>query len=169
MEQKSIGDDDGSSAPDWMPQAQGEGERGPSRPVLHIQKLRYKCRPALAIEYKAPHKRMRDELVTGRQSEIWSERDVINQNDEGFVFASRLFAAAIVTQLFAHMIRKDIQYGYSWHNKARSLGTWAVEYDEPLANRLARSAEKTTPSTVASTRRKQARRGGGRRQGQGKQ
>ncbi|KAF9878757.1 hypothetical protein CkaCkLH20_03657 [Colletotrichum karsti] len=68
--------------------------------------------PALAIEYKAPHKLGRNEVVTGLVSEIQPERDVINKNGEGFAFASKALAAAVVTQLFSYMIGKGIRYGY---------------------------------------------------------
>ncbi|PNY19708.1 Uncharacterized protein TCAP_07480 [Tolypocladium capitatum] len=68
--------------------------------------------PALAIEYKAPHKLSVDEVVTGLESEIRPERDVINQDGQGFAFTARALAAAVVTQLFSYMIGKGIQYGY---------------------------------------------------------
>ncbi|KXH64102.1 hypothetical protein CNYM01_14385, partial [Colletotrichum nymphaeae SA-01] len=54
----------------------------------------------------------RDEVVTGLESEIRPERDVINKDGEGFGFASRSLVAAVVTQLFSYMIGKGIQYGY---------------------------------------------------------
>lgn len=151
--------------------------------------------PALAFEYKAPHKLSVDEIVTGLESEIQPERDVINKEDQGFAFAAKSLAAAVVTQLFSYMIGKGIQYGYlctgqsfvflhipddpttvfysicvpnmdvmdadetklhrtavaqvfafilqalrvgppplSWHDKAATLDTWAVEYDDVLRN-----------------------------------
>ncbi|KAJ9226129.1 hypothetical protein DTO027B5_5813 [Paecilomyces variotii] len=68
--------------------------------------------PTMAIEYKAPHKLSQDEVVTGLASEIHPERDVINREGEGFQFASRALATAVVTQLFSYMIGKGIQYGY---------------------------------------------------------
>ncbi|KAK3991250.1 hypothetical protein QBC44DRAFT_323911 [Cladorrhinum sp. PSN332] len=68
--------------------------------------------PVTAIEYKAPHKLSQDEVVTGLASEIQPERDVINKDGEGFAFASKALAAAVVTQLFSYMIGKGIQYGY---------------------------------------------------------
>ncbi|KAK6206185.1 hypothetical protein QIS74_13604 [Colletotrichum tabaci] len=68
--------------------------------------------PAVAIEYKAPHKLGRNEVVTGLASEIQPERDVINKDGEGFAYASKALAAAVVTQLFSYMIGKGIQYGY---------------------------------------------------------
>ncbi|KAI1770059.1 hypothetical protein F4818DRAFT_450636 [Hypoxylon cercidicola] len=51
--------------------------------------------PALAIEYKAPHKLTRDEI-----------------DGEGFTFASRSLAAAVISQLFSYMITKGIRHGY---------------------------------------------------------
>ncbi|WAO93440.1 Protein kinase domain-containing protein [Fusarium falciforme] len=68
--------------------------------------------PAVAIEYKAPHKLRRDEIVTGLVSEIQPDRDVINQEGEGYAFAARRLTTAVVTQLFSYMIGKGIQYGY---------------------------------------------------------
>lgn len=68
--------------------------------------------PALAIEYKAPHKLTRDEVATGLISEIQPERDVINRDGEGFAFASMSLATAVITQLFSYMIAKGIRYGY---------------------------------------------------------
>lgn len=68
--------------------------------------------PALAIEYKAPHKLGVNEVVTGLASEIQPERDVINQDGQGFAFTAKALAAAVVTQLFSYMVGKGIQYGY---------------------------------------------------------
>ncbi|KAF9872599.1 hypothetical protein CkaCkLH20_09778 [Colletotrichum karsti] len=68
--------------------------------------------PAVAIEYKAPHKLGRDEVITGLASEIQPERDVINKDGSGFASASRALTSAVVTQLFSYMIGKGIRYGY---------------------------------------------------------
>ncbi|KJZ70009.1 hypothetical protein HIM_10590 [Hirsutella minnesotensis 3608] len=68
--------------------------------------------PAVAIEYKAPHKLRRSDIVTGLVSEIQPDRDVINQEGEGYAFAARRLSTAVVTQLFSYMIGKGIQYGY---------------------------------------------------------
>ncbi|KAK8118301.1 uncharacterized protein PG998_002927 [Apiospora kogelbergensis] len=68
--------------------------------------------PAVAIEYKPPHKLTREEIVVGLGSEIHPQRDVIHQTGEGFEFAARSLAAAVVTQLFSYMIGKGVQYGY---------------------------------------------------------
>ncbi|KAI7909919.1 hypothetical protein M9X92_011381 [Pyricularia oryzae] len=68
--------------------------------------------PTMAIEYKAPHKLSQDEVITGLASEIEPKRDVIGQDCEGFVLASKALAAAVVTQLFSYMIGKGIRYGY---------------------------------------------------------
>ena len=64
--------------------------------------------PALAIEYKAPHKLSVDEVVTGLKSEVWPERDVINKDCQGFASTARALAAAVVTQPFSYMIGKGI-------------------------------------------------------------
>ena len=68
--------------------------------------------PTVAIEYKPPHKLSRDEIVTGLVSEIQPDRDVINQEGEGFAFAARRLTTAVITQLFSYMVGKGIQYGY---------------------------------------------------------
>ncbi|KAL2161905.1 hypothetical protein VTH06DRAFT_7690 [Thermothelomyces fergusii] len=68
--------------------------------------------PTLAIEYKAPHKLSTEELVTGLESEIQPERDVINKEGSDFAFAAKTLAAAVVTQLFSYMVAKGIRYGY---------------------------------------------------------
>ncbi|KAL2177078.1 uncharacterized protein P884DRAFT_259892 [Thermothelomyces heterothallicus CBS 202.75] len=68
--------------------------------------------PALAIEYKAPHKLSIEELATGLASEIQPERDVINKDGSGFVFAAKTLTAAVITQLFSYMVAKGIRYGY---------------------------------------------------------
>ncbi|RYO84972.1 hypothetical protein DL764_009246 [Monosporascus ibericus] len=115
------------------------------RPISEVG-LRDSERGAVAIEYKAPHKLSRDEILTGLQSEIQPERDVIHKSGKGFEFSSRPLAAAVITQLFSYMVGKGVQYGYvfafilqavrsepppdSWHDAAAELGTWAVEYDD---------------------------------------
>ncbi|EGU72417.1 hypothetical protein FOXB_17077 [Fusarium oxysporum f. sp. conglutinans Fo5176] len=50
--------------------------------------------PAVAIEYKAPHKLSRDEVITGLGGEIQPDRDVINQEGEGFEFEARRLTTA---------------------------------------------------------------------------
>ncbi|KAI1506365.1 hypothetical protein F5X99DRAFT_415206 [Biscogniauxia marginata] len=67
--------------------------------------------PVVAIEYKPPHKLRRDEIITGLQSEIQLERDVIHKDGESYEFASRRLAAAVITELFSCMIGKGVQYG----------------------------------------------------------
>ena len=66
--------------------------------------------PSRLSTLKPPHKL---DIVTGLESEIQPERDVISKDGDGFLFASRSLAAAIVTQLFSYMIGKDIRYGYA--------------------------------------------------------
>lgn len=50
--------------------------------------------------------------MPSKATEIQPERDVINNDCEGFALASRALAAAAVTQLFSYMVGKSIQYGY---------------------------------------------------------
>ncbi|OAA37908.1 hypothetical protein NOR_06985 [Metarhizium rileyi] len=68
--------------------------------------------PAVAIEYKAPHKLSCDEVVTGLVGEIQPNRDVINQEGEGFEFEARRLTTAVITQLFSYMVGQGTQYGY---------------------------------------------------------
>ncbi|KAJ6437065.1 phosphoglycerate mutase [Purpureocillium lavendulum] len=68
--------------------------------------------PSLAIEYKAPHKLSRDQIVAGLAAEIQPDRDVINKDGEGFDFESRRLCAAVVTQLFSYMVGLGTPYGY---------------------------------------------------------
>ncbi|KAF4883432.1 hypothetical protein CGCF415_v015742 [Colletotrichum fructicola] len=118
MEQMSIEQDDidaaaaASKPSNRKPRrrARGKGNRADQFCIYRTSDGRNV--PALAIEYKAPHKLRRDEVVTGLESEIRPERDVINKDGEGFAFASRSLVAAVVTQLFSYMISKGIRYGY---------------------------------------------------------
>jgi hypothetical protein len=118
MEHMSIGGDDAgatASVPMSLPpkarrKARGKGNLADQFCTYRISEGR--SIPVLAIEYKAPHKLSQDEVITGLESEIQPERDVINKDGEGFVFASRSLAAVVVTQLFSYMIGKGIQYGY---------------------------------------------------------
>ncbi|KAJ4179572.1 hypothetical protein NW767_014584 [Fusarium falciforme] len=110
MEQVSI-----SSGPSSRPtrrrrKARGKGNRADQFCIYRASDERNI--PAVAIEYKAPHKLRRDEIVTGLVSEIQPDRDVINQEGEGYAFAARRLTTAVVTQLFSYMIGKGIQYGY---------------------------------------------------------
>jgi hypothetical protein len=74
--------------------------------------------PTVAIEYKAPHKLSRDELVTGLDAEIQPERDVIHKEGDDFIFAAKSLSAAVITQLFSYMIGRGLQYGYVCQGEA---------------------------------------------------
>ncbi|KAI0972048.1 hypothetical protein F4678DRAFT_472082 [Xylaria arbuscula] len=93
-------------------QKTNRGKSGPADQFCVYRRSDGRDIPALAIEYKAPHKLTRNEVVTGLQKEIQPERDIINKNGEGFTFASRRLVAAVITQLFSYMVDKGIQYGY---------------------------------------------------------
>ncbi|EGY23835.1 hypothetical protein VDGD_05273 [Verticillium dahliae] len=118
MEHMSIGEGHAAAAasaprppaPKPRRRARGKGNRADQFCIYRTSDGRNI--PALAIEYKAPHKLSTDEVVTGLESEIQPARDVINKDGEGFSFASRSLAAAVITQLFSYMIGKGIQYGY---------------------------------------------------------
>ncbi|EPE03243.1 serine threonine protein kinase [Ophiostoma piceae UAMH 11346] len=110
MEQVSIGSGPPGRLPQRRRKARGKGNLADQFCIYRTsddQKI-----PALAIEYKAPHKLRRDDIVTGLASEIQPDRDVINQEGKGYEFAARRLACAVVTQLFSYMIGKEIQYGY---------------------------------------------------------
>ncbi|EKG09024.1 hypothetical protein MPH_14005 [Macrophomina phaseolina MS6] len=74
--------------------------------------------PAVAIEYKAPHKLTRGEIAAGLSGEIVPDRDVIRKDGEGFVFLSKRLLAAIVTQCFSYMVKKGLQDGYLYTGEA---------------------------------------------------
>ncbi|KND86166.1 hypothetical protein TOPH_09209 [Tolypocladium ophioglossoides CBS 100239] len=98
------------AAPKARRKARGKGNRADQFCIYRTDDGRNA--PVLAIEYKAPHKLSVDEVVTGLESEIQPERDVINKHGEGFDFTARALAAAVITQLFSYMIGKGIQFGY---------------------------------------------------------
>ncbi|OJD20618.1 hypothetical protein ACJ73_08050 [Blastomyces percursus] len=68
--------------------------------------------PAIAIEYKAPHKLTCDEIATGLAQGIQPARDVINKEEDTSEFYSKRLATVVVTQLFSYMVAKGVQYGY---------------------------------------------------------
>ncbi|KAL2360010.1 hypothetical protein RJZ56_007131 [Blastomyces dermatitidis] len=68
--------------------------------------------PAIAIEYKAPHKLTQAEMTTGLREEIRPARDVINQESEDVIFCCRRLVTAVITQLFSYMVQKRVRYGY---------------------------------------------------------
>lgn len=90
----------------------GKGKSGPADQFCIYRRSDGRNVPALAIEYKAPHKLTRDEVVTGLREEIRPEHDVIDKDGKGFAFASRYLTAAVITQLFSYMVDKGLQYGY---------------------------------------------------------
>ncbi|KAK4073571.1 hypothetical protein Purlil1_13013 [Purpureocillium lilacinum] len=68
--------------------------------------------PFLAIEYKAPHKLSRDQIVAGLGREIQPQHDVITAEGKGFEFESKRLCAAVITQLFSYMVGLGTSYGY---------------------------------------------------------
>ncbi|KAH8159379.1 hypothetical protein CIB48_g8861 [Xylaria polymorpha] len=186
----------------------GKGKSGPADQFCIYRRSDGRNVPALAIEYKAPHKLTRDEVVTGLREEIRPEHDVIDKDGKGFAFASRYLTAAVITQLFSYMVDKGLQYGYvctgetfiflyisddpsvvyysisvpnldvldddenrlhrtavaqvfafvlqalrspppplTWHDRAESLDTWAVEFEDVLRDipETERKAPKGSP------------------------
>ncbi|KAM5441378.1 hypothetical protein MferCBS31731_003449 [Microsporum ferrugineum] len=68
--------------------------------------------PAIAIEYKAPHKLTQAEIEKGLAKEIQPIRDVVGQESDDVEFCCRRLVAAVITQLFSYMVQKGIRYGY---------------------------------------------------------
>ncbi|EDN07614.1 predicted protein [Histoplasma mississippiense (nom. inval.)] len=68
--------------------------------------------PALAIEYKAPHKLTRDEIVGGLAQDIHPSKEVIGKDSDDPDFCSKRLVAAVITQLFSYMVAKGVRYGY---------------------------------------------------------
>ncbi|PHH93273.1 hypothetical protein CDD83_8784 [Cordyceps sp. RAO-2017] len=127
MEQLSLGRDGpagpaSTPKPDPRPRRRARGKGGSLADQFCIYRTTDGVDiPALAIEYKAPHKLSVDEVVTGLESEIQPQRDIINKDGQGFVFAARRLTAAVVTQLFSYMIGKGIQYGYVCTGQTRAF------------------------------------------------
>ncbi|OJD21639.1 hypothetical protein ACJ73_07018 [Blastomyces percursus] len=68
--------------------------------------------PALSIEYKAPHKLTRDEIVKGLAQDIHPSKEVIGKDSDDPDFCSKRLVAAVITQLFSYMVAKGVRYGY---------------------------------------------------------
>ncbi|PGG97412.1 hypothetical protein AJ80_09703 [Polytolypa hystricis UAMH7299] len=68
--------------------------------------------PAIAIEYKAPHKLTQAEMTMGLREEIRPAQDVISQESDDVTFCCRRLVAAVITQLFSYMVCKGVHYGY---------------------------------------------------------
>ncbi|OJD11444.1 hypothetical protein AJ78_07791 [Emergomyces pasteurianus Ep9510] len=68
--------------------------------------------PALAIEYKAPHKLTLDEIVGGLAQDIHPSKEVIGKDSDDPDFCSKRLVAAVITQLFSYMVAKGVRYGY---------------------------------------------------------
>ncbi|RYO97368.1 hypothetical protein DL765_011212 [Monosporascus sp. GIB2] len=121
MERVSVGGGDANAAvpaprKTTRRKARGKGNRADQFCIYRT--LPGQNVPTVAIEYKPPHKLSRDKIVTGLESEIQPKRDVIHKDGDGFAFASRTLATAVVTQLFSYMIGKGIQYEYVCTGKA---------------------------------------------------
>jgi hypothetical protein len=68
--------------------------------------------PVISIHYKPPFKLSVDAIITGLESEIQPDRDIINRMGRDFLFASQSLVTAVITQLFSFMVEKGTQYGY---------------------------------------------------------
>ncbi|CVL09307.1 uncharacterized protein FMAN_15474 [Fusarium mangiferae] len=110
MEQVSIGSRPPSRITRQYRKTRGKGNRGGQFCIYRTSDDQNIT--VIAIEYKAPHKSRRGEIVIGLALEIQPDCDVINQEGEGYEFAATRLATDVVTQLFSYMIGKGIQYGY---------------------------------------------------------
>ncbi|KAI1321137.1 hypothetical protein F5Y16DRAFT_389253, partial [Xylariaceae sp. FL0255] len=84
------------------PRRSRKAKRGKSSPADQFyiyRKSNGQNIPTLTIEYKAPHKLTRNEVVEGLRGEIQPTRNMINQDGEGFT-------------LFVYMVDKSIRYSY---------------------------------------------------------
>ncbi|OJD21985.1 hypothetical protein ACJ73_06671 [Blastomyces percursus] len=99
--------------------------------------------PAIAIEYKAPHKLTQAEMVTGLTKEIRTAQDVVNQESDNVDFCCRRLIAAVITQLFSYMVHKGVlaftvialkspRVTQQWHDAASRFDVCPVEYSEIL-------------------------------------
>lgn len=75
--------------------------------------------PAYNIEYKPPFKLTLELVTAGLENnaglpfnEIQLDRDVIGQEGEGLKFEGKYIVSAVITQLFAYMIKAKVRYGY---------------------------------------------------------
>ncbi|KAF5618246.1 serine threonine kinase [Fusarium sp. NRRL 25303] len=127
MEQVSIGSRPPSRITRHYRKARGKGNRGDQFCIYRTSDDQ--SVPVVAIEYKAPHKLRCGEIVTGLVSEIQPDRDVINQEGEGYEFAAGRLATAVMTQLFSYMIGKGIQYGYIDTGETYVSSTAAFNYN----------------------------------------
>ncbi|RDA93649.1 hypothetical protein CP533_4868 [Ophiocordyceps camponoti-saundersi (nom. inval.)] len=66
--------------------------------------------PCLSIEHVAPWKFSLSEIMIGLSSEIHLPEDIVNSSAE--IHQSRSLCAAVVTQLYAAMIRSGTSYGF---------------------------------------------------------
>ncbi|KAI1357178.1 hypothetical protein F5Y08DRAFT_334047 [Xylaria arbuscula] len=159
-EDVKVGADATTPAPKRARRRAGRGRKGPADQFCIYRRSDGRNVLALAIEYKAPHKLTRDEVVAGLREEIQPERDVINQDGKGFAFTSRRLTAA--TFIFLHIpddpsivyysvcvpnldvMEDDENWLYrtaalrslppplAWHDCAEGLDTWAVEFEDIL-------------------------------------
>ncbi|KAI0399051.1 hypothetical protein F4802DRAFT_612840 [Xylaria palmicola] len=147
VEQMTMAEDGGTDATTPAPKRSrpearrkagvGTGKKGPADQFSVYRTSNRQNVSALAIEYKAPHKLTRDEVVTGLRGEIQPEHDVINKDGEGFAFASKRLAAAVVTQLFAYMVDKSIHNPSAMYYSVCVPNLDVMEDDD---NRLHRTA-----------------------------
>ncbi|CAK7271006.1 hypothetical protein SEPCBS119000_004378 [Sporothrix epigloea] len=85
----------------------------PAGPLEHfcIHKVPDGHNIVLDMVYKTPHKLMLHEILS-LKTEIQPERDVIDKNVTSVESASKSLAAAAITELFAHMVARGVQFGF---------------------------------------------------------
>jgi hypothetical protein len=81
--------------------------------------------PAVAIENKAPHKLSGDELVTGLDTEIQPECDVIHKEGDGFIFAAKSLSAVVIN-LTLFLLNRHLKIGIIKRTQIWILGMFNI-------------------------------------------
>ncbi|KAK6070720.1 hypothetical protein SCUP515_08329 [Seiridium cupressi] len=123
------------AAPKTRRRARGKGNRADQFCIYrnkHGQNM-----PAIAIEYKPPHKLAREEIVVGLRSEIQPQRNVIHKtvpNLDVFEDDPAQLHHTAVAQVFAFILQavRVEPPPQSWHDAAADLDTWAIKFDNVL-------------------------------------
>ncbi|KAI0546630.1 hypothetical protein F4679DRAFT_598549 [Xylaria curta] len=88
------------------------GNQGPVNQFCVYRRYGDPAISMLAIEYKEPHKLSKEEVIAGLRGEIRPDDHIINKPRDDYDSSSRYLTAAVITQLFASMVNKHVQYGY---------------------------------------------------------
>lgn len=76
--------------------------------------------PVVGMEYRPTDPPMVQEIATALVDDIIPERDVIGREDDTFTFvsSSKQIVTATITQLFDHMVKSGVPYGYIYTGDA---------------------------------------------------